>query len=312
MLVLQNSRGSRYAKSLMSRKTSSTSGVFLAAAMLFAASCGGSKKPVVVGSKSSTVQVVLGEIVAQHLEDRLGRKVQRSLSLGNTDLVYQELTNGEIGIYPEDTGTIQALILKESPSSDAANTLDRVRNEMRRIAQIEVLDPLGIDNAWAAVVKNDAANNKIDTLSDASRANTGWKIGITRDFNERTDGLAAFNQYRLRMTAMPRVADAGSLYAALDGGELNMVVGNTNDGELARHTDWKVLRDDNKVFGFYQTCLLARTALLLNDSKIQPALSELSGRITNDMMRKLTAEVDVDHKKPANVAAEFLSQAGLK
>ncbi|MGA3201530.1 MAG: glycine betaine ABC transporter substrate-binding protein [Bryobacteraceae bacterium] len=288
----------------MSRKST----MAVVAGVLLVSGCGDSKKPIVVGSKSTTAQVVLGEIVAQHLEHRLGRKIGRSLSLGNTPLVYQALTNGEIGVYPEETGTVQALILRESRSSDAATTLERVRNEMRRIAQVVVLDPLGVDDSWAVIVRNE----KIQTLSDAERAKTGWKLGITRDFNQRADGLSTLNQYRLPMGAPPRVSDPGSLYAEFESGTITMLVGSATDGPLARHSEWKVLRDDKKVFPVYQTCLMVRVDLLLNDLKLQPALAELSGRITNDVLRKLDAEVDVDHRTPAEVAAEFLAQAGLK
>jgi osmoprotectant transport system substrate-binding protein len=282
------------------------------AGILAASSCGRSKKPIVVGSKTSTAQVVLAEIVAQHLEHRLERKIGRNFSLGNTPLIYQSLMNGEIGLYPEETGSLQVGILKESPSSDAASSLERVRNEMERIAQLIVLDPLGLDNSWAVVVSKDNKNGKIETLSDARDAKPGWKLGITRDFNERIDGMAALNQYRLPMSAAPRVSDLGSLYAALEKGELTMVVGNSTDGPLARHDEWGRLRDDKNVFPVYQTCLMVRADLLLNDPKIRPALAELSGKITNDALRKLDAEVDVDHKKPAQVATEFLTQAGLK
>jgi osmoprotectant transport system substrate-binding protein len=285
----------------------------LAIAGLLSSDCGGSKKTIVVGSKATTAQVILGEIVAQYLEQRLGRPVKRSLGLGNTAEVYQAMMNNQIGLYPEETGTIQAAILKEGPSSDPSTTLERTRNEMRRIAQFELLDPLGIDNGWAVVVsKEEAAKNKIDTLSDAARVKTGWKLGVPRQFNERTDGLAAFNQYRIPMIAMTRVADLGTLYAALETGELTMVIGNATDGQLARHEGWKILRDDKKVFGFYQTCLMVRVDLLANDPKIQPALAELAGKINNDAIRKMDAAVAVDHKKPADVAAEFLAQAGLK
>ena len=283
----------------------------LAAVVLLGSNCGGSKKTIVVGSKATTEQVILGEIVAQHLESRLGRNVTRSFGLGNTPEVYQAMMNNQIGLYPEETGTIQAALLKESPSSDASTTFERTRNEMRRIAQVELLDPLGIDNSWAVVVSNDEAN-RVVTLSDAARVKDGWKLGLTRDFNERTDGLAALNQYRVPMGAMPKVADAGSLYAALEKGELTMVIGNATDGQLVRQEEFKILRDDKKVFGFYQTCLMVRADLLANDPKIQPALAELSGKITTDAIRKLNAEVAVDHKKPADVAAEFLTQAGLK
>jgi glycine betaine/choline ABC-type transport system substrate-binding protein len=296
----------------MGRKSSiewTSSFVVLVAVALLATSCGGSKKRIVVGSKDGMEQMVLGELVAQHLEHRLERKVERNLGLGNTQIVYQSLINGEIGLYPDDTGTIQARVLKESPSLDAGTTFERVRNELRRIAQTETMEPLGIDNSWAVVVKKD---NSIETLSDAERAKSGWKIGVTRDFNERSDGLAALNQYRLPMSAMMRVSDAPSLYAALSTGELTMVVGNRTDGTLTRHDAWKVLGDDRKVFGFYQTCVLARMDLLASDPKIQPALAELSGKITTAAIAKLGAEVSIDHKKPADVVAKFLAQAGLK
>jgi glycine betaine/choline ABC-type transport system substrate-binding protein len=283
--------------------------VVLAAAVLLGSSCGGPKKKIAVGSKDNPESVVLAEIVAQHLEHRLDHKVVRNLSIGNTPIVYQALMNGDINIYPDETGTIQARVLRESPSLDAGTTLERVRSELRRIAQTEVMDPLGIDNAWAVVVKKDSS---VETLSGAEYANPGWKIGVTRDFNERSDGLAALNQYRLPMGAMTRVMDSSSLYASLIAGDLTMVVGNATDGALARHGEWKVLRDDKKVFGFYQTCLLVRLDLLATDPKIQPALAELSGKITNAAIQQLGAKVSFDHKKPADVAAEFLTQAGLK
>lgn len=288
-------------------------GVVLAAVMLLDAGCGRSKKPIVVGSKDSTEQLVLGEIVAQHVEHRLGRKVVRNLGIGNTAVAYQALLNGQIGIYPEETGTIQATVLKESPSLSAATTLERVRNEMRRVAQAEVLDPLGMDNGWAIVVKKDGeAQNKIETLSDAAGVQAGWKLGVTRDFNERPDGLSALNQYRLPMGAMTFVGDPASLYEAFRAGRLTMVAGKLTDGWLARYDDLKVLSDDKKIFGFYQPCLMVRLELIAEDPRLQPALAELSGRITTADMQKLNARVSVDHKKPADVAAEFLTQAGLK
>src|ERR1700675_4373707 len=73
-------------------------------------------KSIVVGSKASTEQMLLGEIAAQHLENRLGQKIERRLSLGGTLITFQSLQNGEIGLYPEYTGAIETEILKEQPS----------------------------------------------------------------------------------------------------------------------------------------------------------------------------------------------------
>ncbi len=287
--------------------------LLLAATMLSSAllssGCGGSKKQIVVGGKSTTMQAVLGEIIAQHLEHRLGRTIRRNLTLGNTQEAYQALVNGEVSLYPEETGAIQAQILKEASASDASSTLERVRNEMKRISQLDVLDPLGIDNSWSVMVRKDQQAN---TLSEAADANPGWKLGVTRDFSARNDGLAALTAYRLPMGAMTKVSDSATLYTAFAAGELSMVVGKITDGVPARHEDWKALSDDKKVFPYYQTCVMVRADVLASDPKIQTALTELVGKFTNEAIRKMDAQVDVDHTKPADVAAEFLSQIGLK
>ena len=72
---------------------------------LSACSGSGTTHPIRVGSKNFTEQVVLGEIIAQHLEHRLHRPVERRLNLGGTLLAHEALLKGEIALYPEYTGT---------------------------------------------------------------------------------------------------------------------------------------------------------------------------------------------------------------
>ena len=105
----------------------SISAALLCAAFL--ASCN-SKKPIVVGSKTETEGMLLGEIVAQHLEHRLGRPVERRSGLGETAILYQSLISGVIGVYPEYTGLIESEILKEQANPDPQIVLTRVRNQM--------------------------------------------------------------------------------------------------------------------------------------------------------------------------------------
>jgi osmoprotectant transport system substrate-binding protein len=287
-------------------------GVTLVVAALVLAGCGSSAKPVVVGSKNFTEQVLLGEIIAQHLEHRLGRKIARKLNLGGTYLAYQALTTGEVTLYPEYTGTIEAEILKEPAATDPAQVLERSRLEMRRISQVELLDPLGIDNTFVMVVRgDDARKNKIATLSDAAQAKDGWKLAVGYEFLQRTDGMQALSQYHLPMAVPVRSMDLGLLYKALDLGQASMIAANATDGPLMSH-DWTILKDDKKVFGSYQACIMARQDMLTSDPQIGRALAELSGKFTNELMAKLNAAVDVEHRQAREVAAEFLAQAGLK
>ncbi|HML15510.1 MAG TPA: glycine betaine ABC transporter substrate-binding protein [Bryobacteraceae bacterium] len=284
--------------------------LILLAVML--AGCGKAKKPILVGSKNFTEQVVLGEIIAQHLENRLHRKIERRLNLGGTLLSYQALQDGEVSLYPEYTGTIEAEILKETPSPDPEQVYERSRLELLRQAQIEVLKPLGIDNRFVMVVRSDEANrDHLTTLSEAARVKPGWKLGVGYEFEQRTDGLPALSMYHLPMSAPPRAMDLGLLYKALDQGQVTMIAANATDGPLAS-PGRTVLEDDKKAFGSYQACIMLREDMIGEEPRLVPALNQLSGKFTNAAMRKMDAEVDVDHRQPSEVATEFLKQVGLK
>jgi glycine betaine/choline ABC-type transport system substrate-binding protein len=59
-------------------------------------------------------QLVLGEIVAQHLENRLHGHVSRKFDLGGTLLTQQAMESGELDVYPEYTGTALTAVLKQN------------------------------------------------------------------------------------------------------------------------------------------------------------------------------------------------------
>src|SRR2546430_2019500 len=79
----------------------------------------------IIASKNFTEQVVLGEIIAQHLERR-HVNVARRFNLGGTMLAHQALVSGDIDLYPEYTGTALTAIFKQQPQTDPAIVLDQV------------------------------------------------------------------------------------------------------------------------------------------------------------------------------------------
>jgi osmoprotectant transport system substrate-binding protein len=273
---------------------------------VFLASCN-SKKPIVVGSKNETEQMLLGEIVAQHLEHRLGQPVERRSGLGDTAILYQSILSGVVGVYPEYTGLIESEILKEQANPDPQIVLTRVRGQMDAM-QIEVLDPLGFDNPSAMVIRAQGAE-QIASLSEAAKVTKRWKLGIPYDFQSRSDGFQALASYRLPLDA-PRTLDKKQLFAALAKGDVDMIATRATDGHLT--PEWKILADDQKVFPPYQACLMVRKELIATEPGLRAALAELSGKIHADTMQKLNAQVDLMNRPLAMVAADFLAQAGLK
>src|SRR5215475_6254607 len=98
------------------------------ACLTFALLAGCARPPqIVVGSKNFTEQLLLGEILAQQIERKLGVPVERKLNLGGTLLTHEALVRGDIDLFPEYTGTALTAVLKQSPVNDPAAALDQVR-----------------------------------------------------------------------------------------------------------------------------------------------------------------------------------------
>jgi osmoprotectant transport system substrate-binding protein len=297
----------------MNRRTALNciAGGLLLVTTLAATACGNGPK-ITVGSMNSTEQMLLGEIVAQHLEHRLARKVDRRPELGVTVNAYQALQSGEINLYAEYSGSILTEILKEQPSPDPSLVFQRARGEMKRLAQAELLDPLGIDNPFVVVIRaDDPRASKVSTRSDAAAVKDGWTLGVTAEFQQLSDGMPALTQYKLPMKAAPRSMDGALLFKALEQGTVTMIVARATDGILTQPT-WKMLRDDRNLFAPKQAALLVQDSLLVALPAVRPALQELSGKFTTDKMRKLNAQVDLGHLQPKDVAASFLTESGLR
>jgi osmoprotectant transport system substrate-binding protein len=280
-------------------------------ASLLLVGCSSSHR-LVVGSKNFTEQLILGEIIAQQVENRLHQPVDRKLDLGGTLLAHQALLAKDIDMYPEYTGTAFTNVLKRSGVNDPAVVLERVRAEYTSGFHIDWLDPLGFDSSFAMTIRGeDARARHLETLSDAAADRAGFALGAGYEFLTRPDGYAAVNTaYNIRWTAPPKSMDLGLLYQALNGKQVSMVAANTTDGLLSK-LDVKVLQDDKRAFPPYQACIAVRSDALAANANLRGALSELSGKISAGAIRKMNYEVDVDHRPVRDVAKGFLQKAGL-
>lgn len=265
-----------------------------------------------VGSKNFTEQVILGEIIAQHVSLRLSQRVDRKLNLGGTLLAHQSLVKGDLDLYPEYTGTALTAILKLHLSSDPAVVLARVRKEYQKRFNVLWLDPLGFNNTFAMVIRGeDARKYQIETLSDAAGHANGWTLGMGYEFQQRRDGLAGLlKTYKLPLKRSPRTMDLGLLYRALEQKQVDMVAASATDGLLSV-LDVKILKDDKRYFPPYQASLAVRADALAKRPPLKRALEQLSGLFSDEIMRTLNYQVDGKHRPVSEVAMTFLRAAGL-
>ncbi len=275
------------------------------------AACDGQPR-IVVASKNFTEQVILGEIIAQHLEHRLAVKIERRLNLGGTLLAHEALVSGGIDLYPEYTGTALTAILKQPPSKDPAAVFGRVQQEYRDRWRVEWLPPLGVNNTFAMVIRGEEARRgNFRTISDAAKREQGWRMGMGYEFQQRPDGLAGLMEtYDLALAGPVKTMDLGLLYRALEQGDVDMLSANSTDGMLSV-LDVRVLKDDQQYFPPYEAAIAVRAEALGAHPGLKDALAELSGTFSDEVMQRLNYEVDGKHRPEREVAREFLKDRGL-
>jgi osmoprotectant transport system substrate-binding protein len=201
-------------------------------------------------------------------------------------------------------------LLKEAPAGDPEVVRERARMELRRIAQVELLGPLGFDARTALVVRA-AAHPGVETATQAASSPTRWKVGLTSEFQSRSTGLPSLNLYHFDMGAPLRTLRLEELFPAMEEGMITMAVTTVSDGHLTL-PEWKALADDRGAFPPAEAGILVRQELLATQPGLQAALQELNGKISLEAMRRMNAEVEIRERSVEDVAAEFLKSIGLQ
>jgi glycine betaine/choline ABC-type transport system substrate-binding protein len=269
----------------------------------------GSPQRIVIGSKNFTESDLLAEIVAQQIERRTGLAVERRLHLGGSFVCHQAITSGAIDVYVEYTGTALTAILKHPPAFDPDSVLGQVRQEYTRRFAIEWVQPFGFNNTFAILVRRaDASRYGLKAISDLAPVSPKLKAGFGFEFLERADGFTGLAaRYGLRFAQPPTAMDLGLTYRALAEGKVDVIAGNSTDGQIAA-LDLVQLADDRHYFPPYQAAALVRAQVLARYPALAEALRELGGRISDEEMRRLNAQADVEHKDIAVIAREWLAK----
>ena len=287
--------------------------LMLALVFLVLSGCRGQRpKKLVIGSKFFTEQVVLAELLAQHIESKTGIPVERKANLGGTLLVQKALVAGDLDLYVEYTGTALTAVLGEKPEGDSAAVYQRVKQEYKKRFGLEVTEPLGFENTFAMVIRGeDARRLHLQKTSDIIALAPKWRIGVGYEFIERPDGFLGWSQrYGLRFAGAPKEMDLGLLYRALMQKQVDIVAGNSTDGVIAAK-GLVILEDDRRYFPPYDAVPIVRQDALARFPGLRGALADLGGKITAEEMRRMNYAVDGEQRDVAAVVRAFRQEKGL-
>jgi len=285
----------------------------IALSAILAVSCSPSHSDrIVVGSKNFTESFLLGELIAQQIENHTQLKVERRFYLAGTYICQQAMLAGRIDVYPEYTGTALTAILKEQRLGSKAQVYDRVKREYERRYQFTLGPPFGFNDTFAMEVRGEDAHRLgVKTLSQATQFAPQWRAGFGYEFMERPDGYQGLaSTYNLHFAEPPRIMDLGLLARALKDHQIDLAAGNATDG-LIPALDLYVLEDDRQYFPPYEAVPVIREQTVQRHPEVARALTALEDKISEAEMQQLNYAVDGQHREAKEVVREFLRRKGL-
>jgi osmoprotectant transport system permease protein len=262
---------------------------------------------IIVGSKNFTEQLVLGELLAQTIEQDAGMRVDRRLNLGGTLICDRALITGDIDVYVEYTGTSLTAVFHQPIAADSAAVFEIVRALYAKSGRM-LLPPLGFNNTFAILVRGaDARALHLRTIDDVVPQSAMWRAGFGYEFVERPDGYSGLAKaYGLRFPEPPRVMDLTLSYRALASGQVDLIAGDATAG-LIKGLDLVQLEDVRHYFPPYDAAAVARAETLLRYPQVRTALERLSGRVSAADMRAMNYAADVEHRDLPVIVREFLA-----
>ena len=258
-----------------------------------------SDRPVVIGSKAFTENVVLGDIAAQAIEAG-GVPAEHRRELGGTRILWEGLRGGDIDAYPDYTGTILQEILSDRPQLGAADLPDALAD-----LGIGITAPLGFDNTYVLGVTRETAETRgLAKISDL-RAHPDLVLGFSNEFMDRGDGWPALRRAYGLDPRRVRGIDHDLAYRALEGGSIDVIDLYSTDAEI-EYYDLVTLSDDRGHFPDYRAVFLYRLDLRERAPAAVESLDRLAGTVDEATMIGMNAAVKLEGEPTARVAAEFL------
>jgi osmoprotectant transport system substrate-binding protein len=266
-----------------------------------------------IGSKNFTEQKVLGEVYAQALK-AAGYTIRTELNLGDEKTALKTLERGDIGAYPEYTGTalvsffdVAAADLPKDPES----AFEQVKAGFAKDDLVALPPTPFTSSNEVAVTKQTAEKYDLEEISDLEDVAKDMTLYGSPECRQRLDCLLGLQQtYGLKFKKFVPV-DLSQRSTVLSGGQADVSIVFTTDPQNTRE-GFVLLEDDEQMFPPYNSTLVVRKDVYDKAGPDLPKTVEaVNAQLTNENIQELNARVDLDKNTPKQAAEAFLEQFGF-
>ena len=261
---------------------------------------------IVVGGKIFTEGYILGEVAAQTIERVSKVPVTRKLGMGSTGILFEALKSGAIDVYADYSGTLAEAILKRPD----LRSLDDIREALSGMG-LTISGSLGFNDTYALAVKEGfAERHGLHTIGDLIPIESTVRAAFSYEFMDRKDGYSGLvDNYHLSFDPknVNRMEHTLS-FEAIDKNAVDLIDVYSTDAKIKK-LNLRVLRDDHNYFPVYQAVWVARQSFVDAYPREWAALRGLEGKISEEAMRDMNAQADIQKISFDKIAAQFLGAA---
>jgi osmoprotectant transport system substrate-binding protein len=275
---------------------------------------------IAVGSKNFTENVLLGKMAIILMQSD-GATVTDLTNIPGSAAARQAMIGGQIQAMWEYTGTGWITYLgHEKPIPDEEKQYVAVRDEDLKKNKLVWTKPAPMNNTYGfAITKKTYDKYKITKLSQINKVPVDDRtFCVESELINRPDGLKGMlAKYAVPLggaKGVPRsnlkTFQTGAIYDATAKGACSFGEVFTTDGRILA-LNLKVLDDDRNFFPKYNVSLVLTADIAKKYPQIAKLIAPVSAKLTNAVLLKLNAEVDVTGREPADVAFEWLKKEGF-
>lgn len=301
----------------------------LAVIALFVAACGGDDDSassgagdgvaVRIADKGFSESFIVAQAYAQALK---AQGFDTSVtSLASTEIADKAIRDGEIDVYPEYVGTAWQTVLKK----DAAAAPESREDQFTQVKAayegrgLTALTPAPFNNGNAVACTKEAVDKYgIKNLTDLGKASANITYSANAEHLTRPDGLPLLKREYGFNPASIKTVDISLRYKPIEDGQANCVYAFGTDPMLGKLD--LVLIDDDK--GTYSAGLSYQTFPVVNKeffdgltegqrTAFTDTLDAVNAALTQEAIIPLISRVEFDKDDPEDVAAQFLTDAGI-
>ncbi|MFO7690048.1 MAG: glycine betaine ABC transporter substrate-binding protein [Cryobacterium sp.] len=273
-----------------------------------------------VTSKNYTEQLLLGKIAVLAVT-AAGFDVTDLSNVPGSQPARELLLSGQADLLWEYTGTAWLAYLGQAEAISDQDEMWQAVYDADIENGLTWGSPAPMNNTYAMAVRSEAVAELggISTMSELAALPVEERtFCVESEFNSRPDGLnPMLAHYALERGAADGVPDAnigiydtGAIYSATDDGACNFGEVFTTDGRIDA-LDLTVLIDDLAFFPAYNVAPVFFTETLEAHPGLQKVFNQIAPKLTDEVLRGLNRQVDVDGDATADVAYAWMIEEGF-